>query len=576
LEIDLIGNKLIVYTKNMKTKTYKLCFLIVLVLASILTLRATPAKAATFDLIQPEGDSRVYLKENNAKRHIKDYDTFLSFGFTPSMIRRVSKAEGNSYPTAPQLTRVLNYNGMIYAIIGGQKAYVTSSEALILNGFSWGDLQPFADPTFGMLSEAAPLTAGNVKIVHIPSLGKVYYVENGYRRWIKDWATWQAWQSFTGPFVNSEAAKSMPEAPALSRVLNYNGNIYVIENGTKRYVPSNEALVLNNYSWSELQPFADPTFSQMPTGANMSAPRLVACNNSVYLIAGGARHHVETGDAYQAFGEPYINSNLACSMLPETSSITRLLQGPDGRTYYFGSNQLRYITSPGVFAGYNFSWSNVRAVGADVIAAIPLGLDMASWADTLNGIAIPATTGYVGKEQHLWTTAGDTTDAAHYALNNTAVMGESIRLQNGVAGNGAFGKMDPAVEKYYITMRWNYCDWHESATGETDSFGKPLTKYSWLNDDQAGFNSLKSWHMGKKVLVSNPATGRKIVVAVGESGPAIWVTRERGVVSGLSPEATDYIVGDHYYNGRGAGTGGDNLEYHWLIDQTLPLGPLNW
>lgn len=118
-------------------------------------------------------------------------------------------------------------------------------------------------------------------------------------------------------------------------------------------------------------------------------------------------------------------------------------------------------------------------------------------------------------------------------------------------------------------MRWNYCTWYEDPN-TLDSFGRPTTRTTNCS------NTAKNWHYGKKVIVSNPRTGRKIVTAIGESGPAIWITRERGVVSGLSPEATDYIVGDRYFNGRGVGTGGDNLIYGWAVDQSLPLGPLTY
>jgi hypothetical protein len=534
----------------------------VLLLASLVFMKPVKASAANFDLIQTPGDGRVFLKENNAKRHIKDYNTFLSFGFNAGMIRQVSKAEFNSYPTAPDLTTVLNYNGMVYAIISGMKAYVTSGDALTLNGFSWADLQPFADPTFGMLPTAAPLNAPVYRAVSIPSLGKVYYIENGYRRWIPDWATWMDWKPFTGDFVTLESAKSLPEAPPLARVLNYNGRIYAIIGGQKAYVTSGPALTLNGFSWSGIQTFADPTFNQMPTAANLNAPRIINCPGGLYFVTNASKHHIDSWDAYVHLGGVYSNPS-SCDSVPDGGSFSRLLQAPNGQVFWLENNQLRYIPDPGTFNGYGFSAANVKAVSQDVIDSISQGATMARWVTNLNGVNIPAQFGLTGKEQHLWTTAGETTEAGHYALNNTALNGIAVILQNGIAGTGAFGKLDPAIEKYYINMRWNYCTWYEDA-GTLDQYGYPTTRSS--NVDM----SLKNWHMGKKVIVSNPKTGKKIVVAVGDSGPAIWVTNSRGVVSGMSPEATDYIVGASY------GAGGDNLEYGWAVDQTLPLGPLNW
>ncbi|MCL5410374.1 MAG: hypothetical protein M1324_00780 [Patescibacteria group bacterium] len=547
---------------NFNIKNIKLISKLLLSLALFLLVfvgLGVKAHAADFDLIQTDGDSRVFLIENNAKRYIKDYDTFISFGFKTSQIRKVSRSEFDSYSTAPTLTRVLNYNGQVYVIISGMKAYVGTSDALILNGFSWSDLVPFADPTFGKLPDTTPLTANNVKAVHIPSLKRIYYIENGYRRWIKDWDTWAAWRDFTGSFVESEAAKSLPEAPPLSRVLSYNGRVYAIENGTKRYVPTSEALVLNNYSWGSLETFADPTFGQMSEGSALTAPKVVACGSEIDFISGGMRHHIEDWDTYQNLGGSFTNSP-ACVNLPKGPSIKRLLQGSDGRTFYIQNNQRRYIPDPGTFSGYGFSWSNVRQVGQDVIDAIDEGSSMARWVSNLLGNDIPATSGKTGREQHLWTTRGEGSDADHYAITNVPT-----NLRNGIAGTGAFGRIDSGIEQYYITMRWNYCNWTESGTDPNFS-SNPGTICASGSTNM----STKNWHYGKKVIVSNSKNGRKIVAAIGESGPAIWVTNQRGVVSGLSPEATDYIVGSSY------GAGGDGLEYGWAVDQTLPLGPLTW
>jgi len=524
--------------------------------------RPTPAKAASFDLIQTPGDGRVFLKENNCKRHIKDYNTFLSFGFNPGMIRQVGRAEFDSYPTAPQLSTVLEYNGRVYAIISGMKAYVVSGDALTLNGFSWSDLQPFADPTFSMLPDAPPLYPPAYKAVHIPSLGRIYYIENGYRRWIKDWNTWMAFKPFTGDFVNLESARSMTEAPPLSTVLNYNGNIYAIIGGQKAYVTSGAALVTNGFSWSDLQPFADPTFGQMPTAAPLYSPKLIACSGNIYYVAGDRKYHVENWETFLSLGGNYVNTSY-CNQIADGGGMTRLMQYYDGRVFYIENNTRRYVPDPGTFSGYGFSWGQVRAVPQEVFDAIPEGASMARWVSSLDGVAMPTTSGLTGKEQHLWTTRGETDEAGHYAINGTPVNGISVTLQNGVAGTGAFGRLDPTIEKYYINMRWTYCEWYEDFS-TPDSYGYPTTRSRNIN------SSLKDWHLGKKIIVSNPANGRKIVVAIGEAGPAIWVTNARGVTSGMSPEAVDYIVGANY------GAGGNNLEYGFAVDQSLPLGPLTW
>lgn len=168
----------------------------------------------------------------------------------------------------------------------------------------------------------------------------------------------------------------------------------------------------------------------------------------------------------------------------------------------------------------------------------------------LSGIPIPATSGKVAREQHLNLVAGCTgsnylttreTSAHHYSLSGTPSASRNGMAweTSGGCGYGAWGPTAPSVanERYYINMRWNYTN----ANGQTI-----LTN--------------KSWYYGKRVVITNPANGKKVVAAVIEYGPGV-MTR----VAGLSPEAM-YAIG---------ATTNDSLKYYWAADQTMSLGSVN-
>jgi hypothetical protein len=110
-----------------------------------------------------------------------------------------------------------------------------------------------------------------------------------------------------------------------------------------------------------------------------------------------------------------------------------------------------------------------------------------------------------------------------------------------ISSGGLYGSWAtaPSVEneRYYINMRWNYTSLHGQA-----------------------ILAPKSWYYGKRVIVTNPANGKRVVAAVIEYGPGV-MTR----VSGLSPEAM-YALGAVTDN---------NLQYYWAANQAFPLGPLN-
>jgi hypothetical protein len=184
--------------------------------------------------------------------------------------------------------------------------------------------------------------------------------------------------------------------------------------------------------------------------------------------------------------------------------------------------------------------------------------------DTLDGVQIPATSGLVAREQHLYLNSGEAdlgrtlAAALHYTTSGTPT-----GAQNGMAGGyGAFGSnagynLPIEDERYYINMRWSYVNWFESPDGSCSSApdGHPDTCTSNYN------SSSKNWHYRKKVIVTNPANGKRVVASVLEAGPAIWTGR----VSGLSPEAMLAI----------SASTNNNLNYYWAADQSIPLGPLN-
>lgn len=60
-------------------------------------------------------------------------------------------------------------------------------------------------------------------------------------------------------------------------------------------------------------------------------------------------------------------------------------------------------------------------------------------------------------------------------------------------------------EKWYITMRWPYVDWAFSGDSKANADTSTSSSYA-----------------AKKVLVLNPKSGKKIVTAICEAGPAPW------------------------------------------------------
>lgn len=187
----------------------------------------------------------------------------------------------------------------------------------------------------------------------------------------------------------------------------------------------------------------------------------------------------------------------------------------------------------------------------------------------LEGHKLPATTGGAGNE-------------------------EPIDEQGRVPSTGKgvtfakFASLGQEYRDFYITMRWRYVTWN------------------W-NGGSSGGPEDKSWYEAKPrlVLVSNPSTGKSIVAAILESGPAPWTgtpggesdSQQRqlwesasggdgyvdgtpegylGRVAGFPPAAQDALQLQQWeYGGpdQGGSRGrGHKLVYAWAPDQTAKPG----
>ena len=172
----------------------------------------------------------------------------------------------------------------------------------------------------------------------------------------------------------------------------------------------------------------------------------------------------------------------------------------------------------------------------------------------LDGLKMPDTEGKLGHEDHLFppnrgrigdTVSGDpqvnacVDNQIHYIGDDAKKGGKIITA----GGCGAFGAgMTTDQERWYFNMRWNY-----GGRG---------------ND-----------YRHKKIIITNPKNGKRIVVSLEEYGPAEFVIRTHGINSGAPTEVYTYLMTENPY------TKDPNDKKGWVMfgfaeDQNIPLGPL--
>ncbi len=180
--------------------------------------------------------------------------------------------------------------------------------------------------------------------------------------------------------------------------------------------------------------------------------------------------------------------------------------------------------------------------------------------EELDGHRIPATTGGAGFEESI-NASGQVPSGGSVSFSQYASKGQAYR-------------------DFYITMRWRYAKWAWSGAS-TDG----PEDVGWYTQEEP-----------RKVLVTNPETGKSIIAAVLEAGPAPWTGTPQGestphpywegYVDGTPPEYNGRVAGfpptavaalemeQWTYGGPEAGGSGHELQYGWASDQNATPGPV--
>lgn len=157
----------------------------------------------------------------------------------------------------------------------------------------------------------------------------------------------------------------------------------------------------------------------------------------------------------------------------------------------------------------------------------------------LGGVKMPATSGKIGHEQHASKQSCFASGNTHY--NGPLSFFASIGSVTNCMAFG--GPMTTEQEEWYFNMRWN--------TGS----GYP--------------GNVKH----KKVIITNPANGKRIVASIEEYGPAARLMTRDGINSGASPEVYKYLGLANPYTGNPNDKSG-YATFGFAKDQNIPLGPL--
>jgi len=618
-------------------------------------------------LLKSTNNPKVYYIENGKRRPIESPNMLRSqFRWEDLVVS--TPVEVDAIPMGAEMTyrdgSLLSNRGAVYVISDGARRPIESPSTFLQKGYKWSNVIAVSDAELAPHTQGSMLTAGdkhpNGSLLLRPG-GEVYTIKNGQRRYIPSPLIFEAryrWESLievSEDYLNTYPRGENEFYPDGLLISSATG-VYMMQNNVRQPITSPEVFESYGLNWGQVRRATDFELSIIPVSGAFNTVKTYR-EGSLIGARSGAIYRVASNGELQYISSPNIFSSQGFSWqsvirLPDNvvNQYTRsgrvgfgngALISYAGGVYLIENGLKRGVPSPAIFNARGFRWSDVRAVSEDEFNSNAMGQVLSDiQAASIDGYAIPATSGRTAREQHLPLNCNDTDANDSHYINAGTPVGSS---RNGVlTTGGAFAIACPAgsrnasyapfstqEEKYYINMRWNYVRWYEATsilsqniTAASDriplnnSSDFPSTGWVIINGEIIAFNGkdgnslmvsqrgvdsptiaisprehnsgsvvqevyeyradmwrgrtrtaeisntsqAKNWHRGRKVLVTNPANGKRIVASIMESGPAIFTNR----VSGLSPEAMFDL---------GAITD-SNLEYGFLLDQSIPVGPL--
>jgi hypothetical protein len=499
-------------------------------------------------LLRPGGE--VYIVKNGQRRYIPSPLIFEARYRWESLIP-VSEAYLNTYPQGenefyPDGLLISSATG-VYMMQNNVRQPITSPEVFESYGLNWGQVRRATDfelsiiPVSGAFNRVKTYREGS--LIGAQS-GAIYRVaNNGTLQYIpspnifnSQGFNWQAVVRLPDRVVN-QYTRSGRVGFQNGSLISYGGGVFLIENGLKRAIPSPAIFNARGFRWSDVRAVSEDEFNSNAMGQALSDIQASSIEGYSIPATSGktAREQHLARDCNETDVDHYGRSNTPLSArngLLRTGgafSITCPAGSINSSYTPFSVEEEKYYIT--------MRWNYVRWYEAT--STLTQNIDANSNRIPLVDVSDYPSTG--------WVIVNGEIIAFNGKDGNSLIVSQRGVDSPAVASSPRAHNSGSTVQEIYI---------FRAATETRANIWRGRTRTALLSNT----NQAKNWHRGKKVLVTNPANGRRLVASIMESGPAIFTDR----VSGLSPEAMLAL---------GVETDG-NLEYGFMLDQSIPVGPV--
>ena len=244
------------------------------------------------DLIRAKGDAKIYLVQNGQRRCFANEKVFKQMGFKRNSVKDLDPQDVMNIPEGPPIWSkeivgsypdgtLIRLQGktQTYLIQGGRKCYIPDPETFQSRGYSWNQVIEVDQGTFDSILTGIPIPSIKPPFQYIPP-GQIPGIQPppvGTPPPYQQQPLLPPPSSQPSPYGSSttppttgltppQPQSSVPFFPNGTLIKGSGPDIYVIENGVRRLIPSMETFNAMGFNWGSVINVDDQKLGSLPMG----------------------------------------------------------------------------------------------------------------------------------------------------------------------------------------------------------------------------------------------------------------------------------------------------------------------
>jgi len=202
---------------------------------------------------------------------------------------------------------------------GGKKRNLNVTAAQFAKlGFSWDNVKKITTGDLSLYASGPDIVYGPDKSLIRDPQGRVYFIENGRRRWVTSGQLfktlgyqWSKVEDKTKEYVDTILEGGPMSYPSGILVKGSGPTVYLIENGLKREILSSQIFTKLGYKWNKIMTISDGELMLYLTGDfvgyKSGTLAKAAGDSTVYLLSGGQKQAFVSSEQFINMGYQWKN-----------------------------------------------------------------------------------------------------------------------------------------------------------------------------------------------------------------------------------------------------------------------------